>query len=155
MNFQIKALPPEPFEPLFKMSDAELLARNIVKTTVQEANSTPCRVSLTDAKIGATVLLLNYQHLKEETPFQASHAIFVSQAVEQAYPEKGTVPEVIHSRVVSIRAFDSQHMMVQADIAQGLQVAEKIHRMFSDQGVEYLHLHYAKQGCYIGEVTRC
>jgi len=154
MNFQIHSLAPAPFDAFFKMSDAQLLAHSIVKTIVTEANSTPCRVSLKDADVGATVLLLNHQHLQGQTPFQASHAIFVTQDVQQSYPEVNQVPQVIHSRMVSIRAFDKQQMMVQADIAQGLEVSEKIQLMLNDKNIEFLHLHYAKHGCYIARVTR-
>ena len=154
MNFQIHSLAPAPFDAFFKMSDAQLLAHNIVKSIVQEANSTPCRVSLKDAEVGSTVLLLNHQHLKGETPFQASHAIFVTQDVRQSYPKVNQVPHVIHSRIVSIRAFNKQQMMMQADIAQGLEVSEKIQLMLNDKNIEFLHLHYAKHGCYIAQVTR-
>jgi len=154
MNFQIHSLAVTPFDAFFKMNDKQLQTHNIVKSIVQEANSTPCRISLKDAEVGATVLLLNHQHLQGETPFQASHAIFVTQDVQRSCPEVNQVPRAINSRIVSIRAFNKQQMMVQADIAQGLEVSDKIQLMLNDKNVEFLHLHYAKQGCYIALVTR-
>ena len=155
MNFKINALSPEPFQRMFNSSDAELSDNNIVKQVVTEAGSTPCRVCFKDANIGDMVLLLNYQHMAEATPFKASHAIYVTEAAKQAFPQINTVPEMIHSRMISLRAFDQQHMMVEADLAQGLQVAEKISQMLDDQSVDYVDLHFAKQGCFVGKATSC
>jgi hypothetical protein len=155
MNFKISALSPEPFNALFSLSDTQLKHRNILKQTVTKAFSTPCRVSLEDANIGDTVLLLNYQHINEQTPFQAAHAIYIRKGVKQAYPAVNEVPEMIHSRVVSLRSFDSQHMMIAADLATAEQVTSKILTLFSNPSASYLHLHYAKQGCYIAKVNRC
>lgn len=155
MNFKISALNPEPFNSLFLLSDTELKHRNILKQTVSEAGSTPCRASLEDADIGDTVLLINYQHINEATPFQASHAIYIREGVKQARPAVNEVPDMIHSRVVSLRSFDSQHMMIDADLGTAEQVASKIRALFSNPCASYLHLHYAKQGCYIAKVNRC
>lgn len=155
MNFQINALSETAFLALFKMNKTERVKHNIVKQIVTQANSTPCRISLKDAKIGDTVLLINYQHLAAATPFQASHAIYITAGATQAFSEKNTVPEMLQSRMISLRAFDRGHMMVQADIAQGQQIAEKIGQMLADNGVDYLHLHYAKQGCFAAKVSKC
>ena len=119
MNFQIKALPETEFANLLEMTDAELAECQACRQIVNAKPGTPCRVSMADAEIGETVLLLNYAHQPEESPYQATHAIFVRKDAKQATIAVNEVPEVIRSRLISVRLFDSKHMMVDADVVAG------------------------------------
>lgn len=44
--------------------------------------------------------------------------------------------------------------MVAADVTEGRELEKKINELFADAGVSYLHLHTAKQGCYLCRVDR-
>ena len=59
--------------------------------TVSESPGTPCRVTLADAEVGETVILINHTHLKADTPYRASHAIFVREGQPQAHLARGEV----------------------------------------------------------------
>ncbi|MBX2854040.1 MAG: DUF1203 domain-containing protein [Rhodobacteraceae bacterium] len=154
MSFQIHALPARQFAHLFEMSDQELAAQNARREVVAVSPGSPCRVSLEDAKVGEEVLLLNYEHQAEATPFRASHAIFVRRGAAQAFPERGEAPDVFRSRLISLRAFNADHIMIDADAVVGVTLETTITRLFGIPGVEYLHLHYAKPGCFAARVTR-
>lgn len=154
MTFQIHALPAEPFRQLFSLSDAELRARNARRARVTSKPGFPCRVSLQDAEVGETVILLHYEHQPESSPYRASHAIYVREGVEQAVPAPGEIPEMLRSRLLSVRAFDADHLMVDADVVEGTRLEEMIERQLRDARVEYLHVHNAKPGCYAARVTR-
>jgi hypothetical protein len=154
MSFQIHALPPEPFEPLFALSDKELAKVRASRKIVDAKPGYPCRVSLADAEIGETVVLANFMHQSADTPYQASHAIFVRENTEQAFPDVGVVPEVLQTRLISARAFDDHHHMVNAEVVDGSCLKETIATMLQDPVVAYLHLHNAKQGCFVARVTR-
>ncbi|MDP2739735.1 MAG: DUF1203 domain-containing protein [Pseudorhodobacter sp.] len=154
MPFQIRALEAEAFSKFFAMDDAELAQHNICKMTVTSHPGTPCRVSLADAEIGETVLLLNYEHQPAKTPYKSCHAIFVRQGAQQARPLVGEVPKVLLSRLISVRHFDHDDMMINADVMPGNLLAEGIEQAFSDPRVSYLHLHYAKPGCFAASVVR-
>ncbi|WP_050525100.1 DUF1203 domain-containing protein [Pseudorhodobacter wandonensis] len=154
MRFQIHALPAQDFSALFALPDDELAQRNACRVVVTECPGTPCRISLADAEIGETVLLLNYQHQSAQSPYQASHAIFVRQGVAEAKPAVNEVPLAIQSRLISLRLFDQNHMMVNADVVQGTALAQALMAAFADPAVSYAHLHYAKPGCYAARVTR-
>ena len=121
---------------------------------VEEKPGYPCRVSLADAEIGETVILVNFQHQSAESPYQATHAIFVRQNVEQAFPGIGVVPELLKTRLISIRAFDEKHYMVKADVVDGSRLSGSIQAILQDTKVAYLHLHNAKPGCFAARVTR-
>ena len=154
MSFQIHALPPVQFEPLFSLSDGALAKVRASRTTVDACPGYPCRVSLEDAKIGETVILVNHMHQAAESPFQATHAIFVRENAKQAFPGVGTVPEMLETRLLSVRAFDDRHYMVNADVLDGSNLRESIPAMLQDPAVEYLHLHNAALGCFMARVTR-
>lgn len=154
MNFQIHALDAERFQQMFQLSDAELQARKAKRMTVAECPGTPCRVSLQDAEVGETVILLNHAHQPEDSPYQATHAIFVRESAQTAKPTVNEIPEVLRSRLISLRLFDDTHMMIGAEVAPGTGLAELISRTFDDDAVAYIHLHYAKPGCFAARVTR-
>lgn len=154
MRFQIHALPAEEFSGLFALSDRALAGCNARRMVVQAKPGTPCRVSMADAEIGDTVILLNYQHQPAPSPYQAAHAIFVREGVAQAKLAVGYVPEVIRSRLISVRLFGADGMMIDADVVQGERVSEAIARDFADPTVCYAHLHFAKPGCFAALVTR-
>ncbi len=154
MSFQIHSLPKDAYEDLFTLTDAELDRMGIKRMTVESTPGTPCRVSMQDAEVGETVVLLNYAHQPEASPYQASHAIFVREGAEQVTPAVGEVPEVIRSRLISVRLFDDAHMMIDADVVDGKDVARRLDEAFDDAQVSYVHLHNAKPGCFAARVTR-
>lgn len=154
MSFQIQALSPTQFEAYFLMDAAMLAKHKARKMIVAEHPGTPCRVSLADAQAGETVLLINYQHQPADTPYQASHAIFVREGVEQAKPAVNDVPDVLRRRLISIRHFDDTGMMIDADAVPGADLDAAIRRAFETASVSYLHLHYAKPGCFAATARR-
>ena len=154
MSFQIHALSPAQFEPFFALSDSELSKVRAAKMIVDNKPGYPCRVSLADAEIGETVILLNFEHQSTDSPYKAAHAIFVRQNAEQAFPDIGMVPELFETRLISIRAFDEKHYMVDADVVDGARLSESIPTILQDTRVAYLHLHNAARGCFAARVTR-
>lgn len=152
MSFRITGLPAEKFQPFFAMSDAELAQRQARRLTA-DGPGYPCRVSLTDAAPGDELILLHYEHQDADTPFRASHAIYVRPG-EQRYESVAEVPLQLRKRLLSIRAFDQSGMMLEADVAEGAVVEPVIARMFGNDKVSYLHVHYARQGCYAARVDR-
>lgn len=152
--FRITALPRAPFEPLFALSDAALADRHIIRVTVTEPSSAPCRISLQDAAVGETVLLLNHEYQPAETPYRGTHAIYVREVAEQAHPDPGDIPDAIRRRLLSVRAFDAAGMMVDAEVAEGRDLAPLAERFFAQPSVAYLHLHHARRGCYAARVDR-
>lgn len=96
----------------------------------------------------------NYCHQPAENPYRASHAIFVREGVEQARPAAGEVPEMLASRLLSVRCFDQHNMLISTDVVPGELLAKTLDPMFQDNHVSYIHLHNAKPGCYAARVTR-
>ncbi len=153
MSFRILGLPPAPFRPLFALSDDELRQRGVLRLIADDPRM-PCRVSMAHAELGEEILLLNYAHQPANTPYRASHAIFVRRLADQAYDAVDTVPEVLASRLLSVRAFDAQHMMIDAEVREGSAASAVFERLLDNPQVVYLQVHNAGRGCYAARVER-
>jgi len=153
MAYAVTSLPAAPFAPLFAMDDEALAAHGARRVVADAPLGFPCRVSLDDARPGETLILVNYEHQPALTPFRASHAIFVREGVD-AVATVDEMPPALRRRLLSVRAFDADGMMVAADITEGADAGVLIDRLFEDPGIAYLHAHYAKWGCYAARIDR-
>ena len=154
MSFQIHALAGRDFEALFELSDAELKHMGALRVTAESKPGFPCRVSLQDADIGDELILTNFEHLPERTPYQASHAIYVRKGAHQATPDRNEVPHMLSHRILSVRAFGDDHLMKEADLVEGQKLAAKLDALFAKPAIDYVHIHNAKQGCFAAKATR-
>jgi hypothetical protein len=153
MSFRITGLSPEPFRPLFSMSDGELAAHQAVRRVADARPGFPCRVSLTDAEPGTEVILVHHEHHAVASPYRASHAIYV-RVGEARYDAVDEVPEQLRLRLLSVRAFDRAGMLVGADVVDGKELEGLVARLLDDERAGYLHVHFARQGCYAALIER-
>ena len=153
MSFRLMGLDPQPFAGLFALSDQDLARHRGVRRTAANDTDYPCRVSLTDAARGDEVLLVNYLHQPADSPFHACHAIYI-RAGEQRFDAVDTVPPQLRRRLLSLRGFDADGMLCNADVVEGAQLEPVIARLFENARVQYLHLHFARPGCYAARVER-
>lgn len=121
---------------------------------VDEKPGYPCRVSLADAEVGETVLLVPFTHHDVSSPYRASGPIFVREGATTANPRAGEIPTMFRHRLLSIRGYDADAMMVSAEVVDGTDLEDNIRRLFADETVEYLHIHNARPGCYNCRVVR-
>jgi Protein of unknown function (DUF1203) len=154
MNFRIRGIDAQPYRHLYGMSDAELLGFGALRYIVDKSPGFPDRVEMRDGEIGETMLLLNFESQPANTPYRATHAIFVREWAEETYDEINEVPEVMSRRVLSVRGFDQNGMLLEADVTAGTLLVPIIERLFENPDIEYLHVHNAKQGCYSGRIDR-
>lgn len=153
-GFQFVALRSEQFEPLWRKGDAELRAMGVRRMVVDEKPGFPCRVSLADADVGETVLLLPFVHHDVPSPYRASGPIFVRGGAMTAQPAAGEIPLMFRHRLLSVRAYDAGAMMIGAEVVKGDALEDAIGRGFADERVSYLHIHNAIPGCYNCRVVR-
>ena len=154
MSFRISGLSPAPFRHLFGLPDAELERHGVQRCVVDRPSAYPDRIELRDCAPGESVLLLNYVHQPAENPYRASHAIYVREGATVAYDAFDTVPPPLQTRLISLRAFDAAHAMVDADVVDGAGLIPLIERFLAHDGVAYLHAHYARRGCFAARIDR-
>jgi hypothetical protein len=154
MSFRVSGLKAELFRHLYGLSDSELLARGTYRYTVDKTPGFPDRIELRDLTPGETALLVNYTHQGADTPYRASHAIFVREGAEQTCSLIDKIPEVMQRRMLSLRAFDAAHMMVDATLVDGRQARETVEQLLGNDAVAYIQAHYAQRGCYAARIER-
>lgn len=148
MAFQLSGLDPAYFEPLFALDDSALRGCGMRRVIADSDSGYPCRVSLQDARRGEALLLLPYEHLPGPSPYRASGPIFVRQGAGRVVAPVGVVPDYVARRLMSLRAYDAQDMMREAEVVDGQQVAGTLARMLEDPEIAFVHLHNALRGCF-------
>lgn len=154
MNYEIQSLELEAFRHLCGLDEQSLARSGVQRATATESPGYPCRVTLEDAQMGESVLLLNYQHQPAATPYQSAHAIFVRENARASARFSDEIPDVLRIRKLSVRAFDASGMMVDADTCHGTDLEALIRRLFGNASADYLHVHNAARGCYLARVNR-
>jgi hypothetical protein len=154
VTYRVIGLDPTPFRPLFGLPDEELAKQGIVRMTVDEKPSFPCRVSLTDRDIGESVLLLNHVSHDVANPYRASHAIFVTEGAQEPAEFVDRVPPVFETRILSLRGFDREGMMADAIVTQPGEAEGGIRKLFANPKVQTIHAHNAARGCFSAKIER-
>lgn len=154
MPFRYIGLSPEPFAPLLALDDEALIARGMRRMIVDAKPGSPCRVTLEDAEPGERVLLLPFEHQPAHSPYRASGPIFVREDAKASFDDVGAPPACLRVRLLSVRAYATDGMMVDADVTPGEALEPLLERVFADPAVAYVHLHYARRGCYAARVER-
>ena len=153
MTYTIKGLDPAPFAPLFELDDRQLKAQGMTRMLVNERPSFPCRISLDDAGIGETVLLLNHVSHDGNNPYRTSHAIFVSSA-SQAAEYVDAIPPALDRRILSLRSFDASGLMIDAALVQPGDADPAIRNLFANPAADHIDAHNAIRGCFAARIDR-
>lgn len=154
MDFRISGLAPEPFQHLYGQPDDALAAYGVIRTMVDESPGFPDRIEMREGRLGETMLLLNHVSQPAQSPYRASHAIFVREGAVVPFDRVNEVPDVMRTRLLSLRGFDRDGMIRDAEVVQGDIIEEAIERLFKAPDVICLHAHNAARGCYSGRITR-
>lgn len=155
MSFLIQALNRKNVEPYLSLNEAGLVDKGARWVTATHFPGFPCRVSLQDASVGERVLLLPFTHLDTTSPYRASGPIFVREQACYAEMIPNQVPDFLRHRVISVRGYSSEDMMLDATTVNGNAIEQGIDSLFANPQVHYLHLHNAGPGCYMCKVNRC
>ena len=153
-SFRLVGLAAENFEPFFAMSADELSSLGARRVVADEPVGFPCRVSLVDAAVGDELLLLPFEHLSTRSPYRASGPIFVRKGARRAVLEPGEIPPYVARRLMSVRVYDADDMMIAADVCDGGDVRGVIERFIADPEAAFIQLHNAKRGCFSCRVER-
>jgi hypothetical protein len=80
----------------------------------------------------------------------------VRESATETYSKTNEIPEVLRvpSRLLSVRAYDGEDMLVEADVANAMDIEQSIQQFFGDARVAYIHVHNTSPGCYACRVDR-
>ncbi len=154
MNYIVTGLPLPAFQSLFGLDDDALCERGIARVTAASKPGYPCRITLEDAEPGETLLLLNWRHLDADSPYRSDGPIFVRESATATCEVRNAIPEQQRSRLLSVRAYDADGWMHDADVIEGVELESLVEKFFADARIAYLHVHNARRGCYACRVDR-
>jgi hypothetical protein len=158
IDFQISGLDPQHFAHLRGLSNDALAQHHSLRYVADQKPGFPDRILMRDAEPGEAVLLVNHEHLPVDSPYRSRHAVFVLESALDngvvPYRAVNAVPDVLRSRLLSLRAFNAQHMIVGADVVEGTAIEALIERFLARPEVRYIHAYYAKPGCYACLIER-
>ena len=154
MTYRITGIDPAPYRHFYGLTDAELAEHGVVRMAVTAKPGFPCRVSLTDRKVGEKMLLLNHVSHDVAGPYRASHAIFITEGETEPAVFLDEVPPVFATRVLSLRGFDRDGMMIDAALAQPGEADGGIRKLFANDAIETIHAHNATRGCFAARIER-
>ena len=152
-NFKIKSIQKD-YSHLFEMTTSELHkigAKHIIADT---KSGYPCRVSLEDAEIDENLILFHYQHHNTASPYKSSGPIFIRKHAKKAELKVNEIPAMLNHRLLSLRIYDIEGMMIDASTLIGHKLKTKIRQIFSNQKAHYIQVHNAGPGCYNCQVDR-
>ena len=154
MSFQIRGLGADDFASLFHLSENDLEAIGAKRVFADQADAYPCRVSLTRVAEGEELLLLNHAHQTTPTsPYRAAGPIFVSRSARTG-SYRGELPPMLRDRLLSLRAYDENAFIVDAEVGEGGEVVGLIERFFADSKVAHIDAHFARRGCFAARIER-
>ena len=91
----------------------------------------------------------------KHSPFHASGPIFVNETANETFDRIDEVPPVLRlASALSLRAYDSTDMMIDADVTPGAECQRVIERLLANDRVAYVHAHFAPRGCYLARIDR-
>jgi hypothetical protein len=152
MAYRIEGLAPEPFAALFGMSD-EALAGRKARRAVADGPGYPCRITLEEAEPGEDLVLVNHVSNDADTPYRASHAIYVRRA-DRAGSYIDEVPAIFATRTLGLRGFDSEGMLLGALLALPGEADAQIRALLERPQVASIHAHNAALGCFLARIER-
>lgn len=148
MDYIVSGLPLAPFAPLFGLDAAALAVHGARRVVADARPGDPCRVTLEDAAPGESLFLLNWRRLDGDTPYRSDGPIFVREAAAASARFRNAIPEQQRGRLLSVRAYDGDGGMRDADVVEGIALEARVARFFADARIVFLHVHNARRGCY-------
>ena len=154
MTYRIAGLPRDAFIGYFAMNSEELAKCGARRITAHADRGCPCRVSLDDARSGESLILLNFASHDVANPYRTAYAIYVREAARQPEPWIDCLPPVFAGRMLSLRGFDADGMLIEARLAEPGEAEDGVHALFEDEQIECIHAHNAAAGCFVARIER-
>jgi hypothetical protein len=109
----------------------------------------PCRRCLRNARPGEPLLLLPYDPFLVRSPYTGEGPVYVhADGCDAHQPEPDELPEQVDDRrQFSVRAYDADAMMLDAQVVPGPELADHARALLSD-GAAFVHAHFAGPGCF-------
>jgi len=116
--------------------------------TVVSDGSYPCRRCLTRAAAGEHMLLLSYDPFTQHSPYAGPGPVYIhTEPCQRHRGAAGAMPAQVAGSLLSLRGYDERAMLVDADVVEAAQACARV-RTLLDDGAAFVHVHFARPGCF-------
>ena len=154
MTYAINGLSPHAFDLYRGLDDDQLAGLSARRITVTSKPGFPCRITLEDADVGESVILLHHVSHDVATPYRSAYAIYVRENALAAATYRDSIPPVFLGRPLAMRAFSPDAMLLTARLALPGEAEAAIVELMADAAIEYVDVHNAAHGCFAARVER-
>jgi hypothetical protein len=133
--------------------EVEVGAPDHVFVTADSPNGFPCRHCLRWAQPGERMILFPFAAIAPGRPYSESGPIFVHAGPCERYAATHEFPAAFRNGRV-IRAYNSQHAIIAAEVANGEEPEAVIERFLQQPETAFIHVRSVSHGCYTMEVER-
>ncbi|MEO7398711.1 MAG: DUF1203 domain-containing protein [Ilumatobacteraceae bacterium] len=141
-------------EPISPSTADSLRARGGPVFVADAEPGYPCRQCLRDAAIGDELVLVSHDPFDVDSPYRSASPIFLHRQPCGQPADDNELPEQLTSRMLSVRSFDRDAMMIDAAVIGGTDLRATIDRLFTDDSAQRIHVHNATRGCWAVGVRR-
>jgi len=117
----------------------------------------PCRHCLREARDGEDLLLLSWHLPRPRGIYWTPSPIFLHAQDCPRFDAPNAIPEIVRSRLVSVRAYDADGLCLYdlGHAGDGDEIDIPLARAIDDSRTEFVNIHTAKPGCLLCAVERC
>jgi hypothetical protein len=153
LAYRIAGISTAPYQALFGADDATLLKAGARRVIADESPGYPCRDGLDEAALGESLLLVHHAHMTVATsPYRAGGPVFIRESLRGPASLADEWPPYLASRVLSLRAYDSAGLIVDADVVDGRDGEALARRLLARPDTAFVHAHFARRGCFAAEI---
>ena len=124
------------------------------RVIADEPHSFPCRHCLSDAIPGEGLVLASHSPFDQPGPYREVGPVFVHAEPCARYGDERVAPEQLRRRLLALRGYDFRQRIVAADVVQGSDFEPLLARLFERSDVDYVHVRFARTGCYACRIER-
>lgn len=114
----------------------------------------PCRQCLQDAEVGEELILVSHDPFIGSSPYRSASPIFLHRHTSTPPAEDRALPEQLTRRQLSVRASDSDQLMIDAVVIEGSDLDLTLQRFFDNIDINQVHVHNASRGCWAVSAER-
>lgn len=113
----------------------------------------PCRHCLRDAEPGEEMLLASHSPFAQAGPYKERGPVFVHARACERFAG-AEVPLQLRRRLLAVRGYDRAQALVDGVVVDGAELEAALASLFARAEVDWVHVRFARPGCFACRVER-
>ena len=115
----------------------------------------PCRACLKQFRTGEEKrILFTYNPFEKLDSYPSPGPIFIHADACEEFKDHNSFPEELRSLPLTLEAYGEDRWIIARERLDGNGIEEAIEKLFSAEGVRYIHVRNTEAGCFIAHIER-